>query len=255
MDNILAAKTIVITGGTSALGRVFVRQALKAGARVFATYHQNHDEAQRLQAEGAEMSSVDLNDASTIDAFSKKIREKANALDALIHNAADTRDKTLQNLSEDDWDDVIRINLKAPFLLTKKLLPLLMRRIPKQASESEKAAIPPSKIFMIVSRLAVTGGIGVSNYAAAKAGLLGLAKSLAKELGSRKVLVNAVNPGFMISKMTRDLPETVKEKNRELSATGSFSDPEEVASFLVYLCSDAMKQATGQVFHFESRPL
>ena len=107
---------------------------------------------------------------------------------------------------------------------------------------------------MMTSRLAFSGGIGVSNYAASKAGIVGLAKSLAKEMGSRRVLVNTINPGFMISKMTESLPGEVKEKQRLLSPLQEFSDPLEVARFMVYLCSDSMNQVTGQVFNFESRP-
>lgn len=112
-----------------------------------------------------------------------------------------------------------------------------------------------AKILFITSRAAVVGSFGISNYAAAKAGLIGLAKSLALELGKKNILVNAVNPGFMKSRMTENLPEEVLQKNLEASPVGRYSDPEEVADFLVYLSSDAMTQVTGQVLHFESRQI
>ena len=111
----------------------------------------------------------------------------------------------------------------------------------------------PSKIFFIISKAALSGIFGASNYSASKAGLVALAKSLAQELGPKQILVNCVNPGFMKSQMTESLPPGVFEKNRRASVLGRISDPEEVAGFLVYLSSDQMTQATGQVFHYESR--
>jgi 3-oxoacyl-[acyl-carrier protein] reductase len=106
---------------------------------------------------------------------------------------------------------------------------------------------------MITSRAGLQGGVGLGSYAAAKAGLIALAKSLAQELGKKQVLVNAVNPGFMISGMTENLADEIKERNKNESPLAVFSDPEEVADFLAHLSSDAMKQVTGQIFHFESR--
>lgn len=108
---------------------------------------------------------------------------------------------------------------------------------------------------MITSRVALQGGFGCANYAAAKAGLIALARSLAQELGKKNILVNAVNPGFMKSRLTEGLPEGVIQKNLADSPLHRFSDPEEVADFLVYLCSDQMTQVTGQVLHFESRKI
>ena len=106
---------------------------------------------------------------------------------------------------------------------------------------------------MLISRAANLGAYGASNYSAAKAALVGLVKSLAQEWGPEGILVNAVNPGFMLSRMTENLAEEYLEKNRKASPLSQYSDPEEVARFMLYLCSDAMTQVTGQVFHFESR--
>ena len=242
MEKILSGKTILITGGTGRLGSAFVRKALAQGARVLFTYHQNEEDASSLLKEGAEGFRLDLSDMRAIDEAAKTLKEKIPGLDALIHNAALVRDHTLQNMTEEDWDLVLTVDLKAPYYLTKKILALLFKKI-------------PSKIIFLTSRLAVTGGVGVANYAAAKAGLIGLAKSLAQELGKKKVLVNAVNPGFMKSRMTEHIPEEVVQKNLEQSPLHRFSDPAEVADFLIYLCSDRMAQVTGQVFHFESRKL
>lgn len=244
MGQSLQNKSILITGGTSELGCSFVRKALEEKARVFFTYFQNETRAKELQAQGAIGFLLNLADTAAIENFVKTFKAEAKTLDVLIHNAAAVRDHTLQNLTEEEWDHVMAVDLKAPYYLTKKLLPMLFK---------ETAA--PKKIFMITSRAAVQGGIGISNYAAAKAGLIGLTKSLAQELGKKKILVNAVNPGFMKSRMTAGLPEEVLIKNTEASPLSQISNPEEVAAFLVYLSSDAMSQATGQIFHFESRKI
>ena len=238
----LTGKNILITGGTSALGSAFVRKARQEGAAVFFTYHQDEARTHELEALGAKGVKLDLGDMAAIDQFQKTLRSEIKMLHVLVHNAAVTRDATFQKMGEAEWDEVLAVNLKAPYFLTKKLLSLLFK-------------IEPSKIFFIVSRAALSGIFGASNYAASKAGLVALAKSLAQELGRKKVLVNCVNPGFMKSKMTGPLPPEVFERNVAESALARVSDPEEVADFLVYLASDRMTQVTGQVFHYESRKI
>lgn len=257
------------------MGHAFVSKALQAGARVFLSWHENESCAEDFQKQGAEIFRLDLASIPAMDECTAWLKSKIEHLDVLVHNAAAIRDHTLQNMSEEDWDVVMTVNLRAPYYLTKKLLPLLFRRkkkksglsfpqflggnqdsgSPAKASGDDICDGAASKIFFITSRAAITGGFGISNYAASKAGLIGLSKSLAQELGKRQILVNAVNPGFMMSKMTESLPQEVIEKNRELSPLGRFSNPDEVADFLVYLSSDAMTQVTGQVLHFESRKI
>lgn len=256
--NSLSNKTLLITGGTSRLGREIVRKALVEGAQVFLTYFQNENEAQELKKAGAEIFHIDLARTDQIDTLAAQIKDKIPHLDVLIHNAALVRDHTIQNLSEEDWDDVMTVNLKAPYYLTKKLLPLLFQKKNKKSAASPQDETPveklvASKIFFVTSRAAVNGGFGISNYAAAKAGLVGLTKSLAQELGKRQILVNAINPGFMKSSMTENLPEAVLQHHLDLSPIARYSDPAEVADFVIYLSSGAMTQATGQTFHFESR--
>ena len=247
LNRILAGKNILITGGTSALGSAFVRKALEAGGSVFFTFHQSEALAKELEGLGARGFRLDLTDIRAIDLFQKEFRAVVGAhgrapLHILIHNAALTQDATIQNMSEESWDEVLTANLKAPYFLTKKLLSLLFK-------------VQPSKVFFIISRVALQGIFGASNYAASKAGLVALAKSLAQELGRKEILVNCVNPGFMKSRMTESLPPEVFEKNIRESALGRLSNPEEVADFLVYLSSDRMTQVTGQVFHYESRKI
>lgn len=240
MNNILAGKIILVTGGTGELGRALVEKTALAGARVFFTYRENSAAAYKLQALGASGFQSDFSDPFSIEDFLRCFRERTDRLDVLIHNAAAVKDSPLLDMDEKAWDYVLNVNLKAPFYLTRELLPLLFKA-------------GAAKIFMLTSRMAYLGGRAASNYAAAKAGLIGLVKSLARELGPQGVLVNAVNPGFMISGMTRDIPQRVREMHRNESPLGIFSDPGEVAEFLTGLCSDRMKQVTGQIFNFESR--
>lgn len=224
------------------MGQSFVRKARKAGANVFFSYRTRAAAAKELQELGAASFSLDLADMRAIERLAGELEGKIDGLDVLIHNAAEACDRTIAGLSEKEWDRALNVNLKAPFYLTKQLLPLLFKR-------------RPSKIFIMTSRLAFSGGGGAAAYSAAKAGLVAFAKSLARELGRKRVLVNAVNPGFMMSSMTETLPAEVLEKNRQSSLLKEFSDPDQVADFLVWLCSDRMRQVTGHVFHYESRPV
>lgn len=241
MEPSLKDKTILITGGTSPLGQAFVRKAVQSGARILFTYFKSSGIAEELEQSGARGFALDLADTQAIESFAATLRETMESLDVLIHNAAATADAFIEKMSEREWDAVLRVNLKAPFYLTQKLLPLLLRKT-------------PSKVFTLVSRAGLSGLAGAANYAASKGGLIAMTKTLAKELGRKKILVNAVNPGFMRSAMTAKVPEEVLRKNLEDSPLKTFSDPEEVAEFLIYLSSDRMRQVTGQVFHFESRP-
>ena len=241
MEPLLKDKIILITGGTSQLGQVFVRKAALQGARVFFSYFKSFAVAKELERAGAQGFSIDLANVAAMEAFAAMFKERVERLDVLIHNAAATADALIEKMSEKEWDDVLKVNLKAPFYLTQKLLPLLLRKT-------------PSKIFTIVSRAGLSGLAGAANYAASKGGLVAMTKTFAKELGRKKILVNAVNPGFMRSSITASVPQKTLQKNLEESSLKTFSDPEEVAEFLLFLASDQMRKVTGQVFHFESRP-
>lgn len=241
--NLLSGKKIFLTGGTSRLGAALVRLALREGAEVFFSYYQGEAAAKELEALGARSCRMNLLSGESLAKAAAWLEKQAGCLDGLVHNAAAVRDATLQTMTEEDWDRVMEADLKAPYVLTQKLLPLILK------------APKPAKILFLTSRAAFRGSYGASNYAAAKAGLIGLVKSLAAELGSVPVLVNAVNPGFMISGMTQDLPESVKESQRRASPLEKFSDPEEVAAFMAYLLSGKSAQVSGQVFHWDARTL
>ena len=239
MDVSLVGKKILITGGTSALGFQFVKKAREAGAQVFFTLHSDNSKARELSAVGAEAFQVNLASSSDIHELSHHLYSKVDRLDGLIHNAAVLKDHTIQNLSETEWDEVLNVDLKSVYLLTKELLALLQKK-------------ERSKILNVISQAGLHGGFGQANYSAAKGGLIAFTKSLAEELGPTKVLVNGLNPGFMNSKMTRGSADII-ERNRERSLLKEISDPEEVADFMVYLMSDRFKRVSGQIFHYESR--
>lgn len=241
MELPLKQKTLLITGGTSLLGQSLVRHAIRQGADVYFTYFKSSSVAREFEKTGAHGFLLDLRDVRAMDLFAEKFKKKAGKLNVLIHNAAVAADANIEKMSENQWDSVLQVNLKAPFYLTQKLLPLLLTET-------------PSKVFTLVSRAGLSGLAGASNYAASKGGLIAMTKTLAKELGRKKILVNAVNPGFMRSSMTSRVPQAVLQRNLEDSPLRSFSDPDEVAKFLLFLSSDQMLQVTGQVFHFESRP-
>ncbi len=240
MDVHLSGKQIFITGGTSALGRVFVKRAREEGASVYFTYHENQKEAEALKRLGAVGFQIDLSKSAQIDQLKKELQIHTNELDGLVHNAASVKDHTVQNLSEAEWDEVISTDLNSVYYLTKKFLSFLFKK-------------PGSKILNLISRTGLRGGFGQANYAAAKGGLIALTKTLAQELGKKQILVNALNPGFMKSKMTEFIPMEAFKRNIEESVLHKISDPRAVSDFMIYLLSDRFQNVSGQIFHLDSR--
>lgn len=239
MDVTLSGKQIFITGGTSALGRMFVKRALEEGASVYFTYHENQTEAEELKKLGAVGFQIDLSNRAQIDQLKKDLQTHTRELDGLIHNAAFVKDHTIQNLPEEDWDSVLSVDLNGVYYLTKKFLSFLFKK--------------PSKVLNLISRSGLRGGFGQANYAAAKGGLIALTKTLAAELGKKQILVNALNPGFMKSRMTESIPADVFKRNVEESVLNKISDPRAVSDFMIYLLSDQFQNVSGQIFHLDSR--
>ena len=172
----------------------------------------------------------------------KQIEEECGRIDILVNNAGATANGKIGTLSSSDWDKVVDVNLSAVFRVTRAFLPLLYR--------SEKG-----RILNVASRLGVRGGAGASNYAAAKAGLMAFTRSLAMEVGRKGILVNALNPGFMISGMTKHVPEEIKQRHIKESVLGTHADPEEIARFMMYILSDHCRGVSGQIFNYDSRIL
>ncbi len=179
---------------------------------------------------------ANLSDLDAVDALGKKAEEEMDGVDILVNNAGITRDGLLARMSDEDWDDVIRVNLTAVFRLTRAIAYPMMRR---------KAG----RIINITSIVGVTGNPGQANYCASKAGVIGFTKSLAQEIASRNVTVNCIAPGFIASAMTEKLNDKQKEAIMGAIPMKKMGGGEDIAAAAIYLAGDAGKYVTGQTLH------
>jgi len=236
----LKEKIIFVSGGTSVIGRAIVEECLASHAGVLFTYNTNTFIAAELEAKGAHGFCLDLLKRDQIKELKERIKKEFSTIDLLVNNAAFVHDMTLMNLNEKAWDEVISVNLTGTVFLTKALLPLLYKS--KQG-----------KILTITSQVGLHGAFGQANYAASKGGLISFTKSLAKEIGRKKILVNAVNPGFIDSPMTHSVPDHVRQHNLEQSCLATYGDPREIAYFVVFYASSFISNVSGQIFSLDSR--
>lgn len=236
---LLENKTALITGAARGIGKQIALTFAQYGANIAFTDLKEDDEAKELEKTLLAMNVKAKFYASNAASFSdsedtvKKIIEDFQSIDILVNNAGITRDNLLLRMSESDWDSVLNVNLKSVFNLTKAVQPFML----KQRSGS---------IINISSVVGLEGNAGQSNYAAAKAGMLGFTKSVAKELGSRNIRCNAIAPGFIETEMTQVLAPEVREawiKTIPLRRAGTAVD---VANTAVYLASDISSYLTGQ---------
>jgi 3-oxoacyl-[acyl-carrier protein] reductase len=237
--NLLKGKVALITGASRGIGNAIAREFVKQGADVAFTYLSSVERGESLEKElavgGAKVKGYrsDASDFSAAEELIKNVVEDFGTIDILINNAGITRDNLLMRMSEDQWDEVLRVNLKSIFNLTKGIT----RTMLKAKSGS---------IINITSVVGLTGNAGQVNYSASKSGILGLTKSVAKELGSRGIRCNAVAPGFIETEMTDELePEALKTwlANIPLKRAGQGSD---IANACVFLASDMSTYITGQ---------
>jgi len=238
----LAGKVAVVTGGSRGIGRAICLQLAEKGAKVVINYVSRSDAAEETRAQveaiGGECLLVKFNVAVTSEvqkAF-KEIIAECGRIDILVCNAGITRDSLLIKMKEDAWDEVMAVNLKGAFNCIKEgCRPMMKKRW--------------GRIIVVTSVVGFAGNAGQVNYSAAKAGLMGLARSSARELASRGITVNCVAPGFIDTDMTTDLPETVKEKMLAEIPLGVFGQPDDIAGAVTYLASDAARYVTGQAIH------
>ncbi|NLY78462.1 MAG: 3-oxoacyl-[acyl-carrier-protein] reductase [Lysinibacillus sp.] len=240
----LDGKTAVVTGASRGIGRAIALELAKEGANVVVNYSGSEAKAQEVVEEiskiGSKAIAVQANvaDNDSVQNLMKSALDEFGSIDILVNNAGITRDNLLMRMKEDEWDDVINTNLKGVFLCTKAVT----RQMMKQRA---------GRIIKIASVVGVIGNAGQANYTAAKAGVIGLTKTSARELASRNILVNAVAPGFITTEMTDALPEDIKEAMLSQIPLAKLGKPENVAKAVVFLASDDAEYITGQVLHVD----
>ncbi|MEX6633801.1 3-oxoacyl-[acyl-carrier-protein] reductase [Hyphococcus lacteus] len=234
----LSGKRALVTGATGGIGEAVAKSLHKQGATVTIS----GTRAEKLEALATELKDrvhiapCNLSDLEAVDALPKQAIENMGGLDIVISNAGVTRDNLMMMLKPDMWDDVIKINLTAYFRLAKASL----RGMAKQRF---------GRIIGVTSVVGVTGNAGQANYAASKAGMIGMSKSLAQEVASRNVTVNCIAPGFIATAMTDALNDQQKEAILGKIPAGAMGSPDDIASAAVYLASDEARYVTGQTLH------
>ena len=237
-------KVAVVTGASRGIGRAIALELARTGAFVVINYNGSAEKAEevkaQIEAEGGHAVTYQCNVAEFDSClrFVEKVIEENGHIDVLVNNAGITRDGLLMRMSEEDFDRVIDTNLKGTFHMIR----FASRYMLKQKK---------GHIINMASVVGVAGNAGQANYAASKAGVIGLTKSAAKELASRGITVNAVAPGFIDTEMTAVLSDAVKENSRKQIPMGTFGKPEDVAAAVAFLASEDARYVTGQVLHVD----
>ncbi|USK71607.1 3-oxoacyl-[acyl-carrier-protein] reductase [Peribacillus asahii] len=240
----LEGKKVLVTGASRGIGREIALELARLGADVAVNYAGSEAKANEvvdeIKALGREALAIqcDVANSESVAEMVKATLEQFGRLDILVNNAGITRDNLLMRMKESEWDDVINTNLKGVFLCTKAVT----RQMMKQRS---------GRIINIASIVGVSGNAGQANYVAAKAGVIGLTKTSAKELAPRGITVNAIAPGFISTDMTDELTEEIQQAMLQQIPLARFGDPKDIASVAAFLASDASRYMTGQTLHVD----
>jgi 3-oxoacyl-[acyl-carrier protein] reductase len=241
---LLAEKTALVTGASRGIGRATALELAKAGAKVAVNFAGNRVAAEEvvsmIESAGGQAMLVqaDVGNAADVETMLKAVVERFGRIDILVNNAGITRDNLIVRMKEEDWDAVIHTNLKGIFNCTKAVSKLMMKQ-------------RYGRIINMASVVALMGNAGQANYAAAKAGVIGFTKSMAKELASRNITVNAVAPGYISTDMTAALPEQTKAELQAQIPLQRLGTPEDVAAAVLFLVSPGADYITGQTLHVD----
>ena len=240
----LKGKCAVITGASRGIGKCIATKFAKEGANVVINYRNNEEEALKVKKELEDLGSqvlvvkADVSELEQAENLIKEAKKEFGRVDILVNNAGITKDNLIIRMKEEDFDSVIKTNLKGAFNCLKAVTPIMLKQ-------------KYGKIVNMASVVGVVGNPGQVNYCASKAGLIGMTKSLAKEIGSRNITVNAIAPGFIDTDMTKILSDEKKKKILSQIPLNKFGNVEDIANVALFLGSENSNYITGQVIHVD----
>ncbi len=235
----LQGEVALVTGASRGIGAAIADTLARAGAKVIGTATSESGAAaisERMAALGGVGRVLDVGSSESVDALVDAVAKEFGAITILVNNAGITRDNLLMRMKDEDWDAILNTNLSSIFRTSKATMRGMMKA-------------RKGRIISIASVIGVMGNAGQANYAAAKAGIIGFSKSLAKEIGSRGVTVNVIAPGFIETDMTKALPEDNKKAMMDAIALGRFGAPEDIANAVLFLASPMGAYITGETLH------